>query len=210
MREYIASWLIFLRDTDAAFGIPLILVGLMLMFMGGPLNRMSIPFIYVLLGLVGGRLFLQGLGNQLLFGALAGVVLAIISYLVQRGAVCLLGGVCAAFAVTAYFDHLESMRMMPMAGTIGVAALSFLGGAALSFIMFKEMAIAVTSFAGTLLLVSGLSATLPTMAPSIYSTVGSFLVDYPGLLVPLMVGAPTAMGVLVQLANANREQSGVA
>ena len=87
------------------------------------------------------------------------------------------------------------------------AGVGFMGGAAISFVMFREMAVVVTSFVGALLLVSGLTAVMPQTMPNLYRTISAFIEDYPAFLVPFMIGGPTVIAVLVQLAGANRSDA---
>ena len=96
----------------------------------------------------------------------------------------------------------------PDGGDGAGAGLGFAGGTALAFVMFRGMAIVVTACVGSLLLMSGLNGIVPQYIPPLYETVTSFLSDYPAFLVPFMIGGPTLIGTLSQMAGVDKAEAG--
>lgn len=207
MREYVDNWIELLKNADPAWGIPLMALGLALMFMGWHFHRIAVPFTFLLIGLIAGQLVLDSSSNGVLAGGLIGLVLAAISHLTKKYAVAVLGGLVGAFILSGYITTFKSLYLSPTI-TWGIAAFGFAGGTALAFVLFREMAIITTSFIGALLLVSGLNSTLPQLSPTMYHTIGTFLKDYPAFFVPLLVGGPTLIGSLIQLGGANKADAG--
>ena len=207
MRNLIERWIHLLRDADPAWGLPLAAIGLVLMFLGWQIHKTAIPFLAVLVGLICGQLLFPADYTGFIVGGVLGLVLAALACYQIRHAVGVLGGLAGAFLIAGYLGALK-VTNLPDIVYWGAVLFGFGAGTALAFVMFRQMAITVTSFAGTLLLLSGLSGALPQYMPSLYSTVATFLADYPGLLVPFLVGGPTAIGTLTQLANADKSDAG--
>lgn len=207
MRNLIEAWIHLLRDADPTWGIPLAALGLVLMFLGWQIYKIAIPFLAVMVGLICGRLFFPEGYTGIMAGGVLGLVLAGLACYQIRYAVGILGGLAGAFVVAGYLGALKAVNL-PEIVHWGAALFGFAGGTALAFVMFREMAIIVTSFAGSLLLLSGLNAALPQYIPSLYTTVATFLADYPGFLVPFLVGGPTLIGTFTQLASADKSDAG--
>lgn len=207
MRNLIERWIHLLRDADPAWGLPLAAIGLVLMFLGWQIHKTAIPFLAVLVGLICGQLLLPKGHIGFIVGGVLGLVLAGLACYQIRHAVGILGGLAGAFGVAGYLGALK-VTNLPDSVYWGAALFGFGAGTALAFVMFRQMAITVTSFAGSLLVLSGLNAALPQYIPSLYSTVSTFLADYPGFLVPFLVGGPTAIGTLTQLASADKTDAG--
>ena len=207
MRVYIDNWVALLRDADPAWGWPLMVLGLVLMFMGWNLHRFAVPFAFLLVGLIVGPIAFHPVTTGLLLGGVIGLILAIVSHFTTRYAVAVLGGLVGAFILTAYLGTFKSLHLPDSVHWI-VAMFGFAGATALAFVMFREMAIVITSFIGALLLVSGLNGMIPQYIPTLYQTVTAFLADYPALFVPFLIGVPTTIGALTQLATVTKEDGG--
>ena len=207
MTHYIDSWVALLREANPAWGFPLIVAGLVMMFMGWQIHKLAVPFASFVVGMIIGQLLFASLVPRLIVGGVLGLVLAGVSYFTIQISVGVLGGLVGAFIITGYLSTFKTLHL-PSLVEGGAAMFGFVGGTALSFVMFREMAIIITSFLGALLLVSGLNGILPQYIPSLYQTVTSFLSDYPAFFVPFVIGGPTLIGTLTQMAGADRADAG--
>lgn len=207
MHNLIERWIHLLRDADPTWGVPLAALGLVLMFLGWQIHKVAVPFLAVLVGLICGQLFFPTGYTGFIVGGVLGLVLAALACCQIRYAVGILGGLAGAFVVAGYLGALKAVNL-PDIVHWGAALFGFGAGTALAFVMFREMAIIVTSFVGSLLVLSGLNAALPQYIPSLYDTVATFLADYPGFLVPFLVGGPTLIGTFTQLASADKSDAG--
>ncbi len=207
MRMYIDNWIALLRDADPVWGFPLVVLGLVLMFMGWQVNKLAVPFTALLVGLIVGQLFFDSLLLRLITGAVVGLAFAAAACFSTRYAVAVLGGMVGAFVCSGYLSTFGSLQL-PIAVEWAVAGFGFAGGTALAYVMFREMAIVVTAFVGSLLLMSGLNGIVPQYLPPLYDTVSTFLSDYPAFLVPFLIGGPTLIGTLSQMSSADKTEAG--
>ena len=76
MRNLIERWIDLLRDADPTWGIPLIALGLVLMFLGWQIHKIAIPFLALLVGLICGQLLFPRDYTGLIVGGVLGLVLA--------------------------------------------------------------------------------------------------------------------------------------
>jgi hypothetical protein len=207
MRTYIDDWIALLRDADPVWGLPLVVLGLVLMFMGWQVHKLALPFTALLVGLVAGQLLFDSMVPRLIAGGVLGLMFAAAACFSDRYSVAVLGGMAGAFVLSGYLSTFDSLQL-PVSVEWAVAAFGFAGGTALAFVMFREMAIIVTAFAGALLLMSGLNGIVPQYVPPLYETVSSFLADYPAFLVPFLIGGPTLIGTLSQMAGSDKAEAG--
>lgn len=207
MRYYIDSWVALLREANPAWGFPLVVAGLVMMFMGWQVHKLAVPFASFVVGMIIGQVLFDSIVPRLIVGGVLGIVLAGVSYFTIQISVGILGGLVGAFVVAGYMSTFKGLHL-PNLVEAGAAMFGFVGGTAISFVMFREMAIIVTSFLGSLLLVSGLNCILPQYVPSLYGTITSFLSDYPAFFVPFVIGGPTLIGALTQMAGADRADAG--
>ncbi len=207
MRMYIDNWIALLRDADPVWGLPLLVLGLVLMFMGWQVHKLALPFTAFLAGMVAGQLFFDSLLVRLIAGAVIGLIFAAAAGFSTRYTVAVLGGIVGAFVFSGYLSTFGSLQL-PAAVEWAVAGFGFAGGTALAFVMFREMTIIVTAFAGSLLLMSGLNGIVPQYLPPLYETVTTFLADYPAFLVPFLIGGPTLIGTLSQMAGSDKAEAG--
>ena len=208
MRVHIDNWIALLRDADPVWGFPLLVLGLVLMFMGWQVHKLAVPFTALLAGMIVGQLFFDSLLPRLVVGAVIGLIFAAAACLSTRYSVAVLGGIVGAFVFSGYLSTFENLQL-PIAVDWAVAAFGFACGTALAFVMFREMAIVVTAFVGSLLLMSGLNGIVPQYIPPLYETVATFLADYPAFLVPFLIGGPTLIGTLSQMAGSDKAEAGV-
>ena len=207
MSDQIDRWIALLRDADPAWAFPLIVLGLVFMLMGWRIQKVAVPFTAFLIGIIAGQVLIESLGTGLIIGGVIGLVLAGAASFTIRYSTGVLGGLVGAFILLGYLATLRTVRL-PEVIHWCIALFGFAGGTALAFIMYREMGIIITSFVGSLLLVSGLNGVLPQYVPSLYQTISTFLRDYPAFFVPFVIGGPTLIGTLSQLATADKEDAG--
>src|SRR5262245_18716069 len=99
VRPQIENWFEYIGESSPAAGIPLIVIGLSLMFMGWQFHRTAIPFTMMLVALAAGQIFLHDPSTHLAVGGSVGLVLAAISFFAIRPSVALLGGLAGCFVV---------------------------------------------------------------------------------------------------------------
>ncbi|MCG3138175.1 MAG: hypothetical protein HJJLKODD_02036 [Phycisphaerae bacterium] len=210
MREHIGQWMHFMQSLSPVYGLPIMLLGLVLMIMGQQFKKVAVPFVFIMVGLAGGVLLVEDRPLQWIIGGAAGVVLAVISRLLDKYAVSVLCGGMGTFLLLGYLETFSWSASMPVPVQWGIAAVGFIAGASLTFVFYREMVITITSFVGALFLISGLNSTLPRWIPTLFSTINSFVNDMPSLAVPLFVGGFTLGGIMLQLAIANEMEAGAA
>jgi hypothetical protein len=201
--HHFEAWFDFVKSLNPGYGIPMVIVGLTLMFMGLQFHRTAVPFIFILLGVIAGQFVAEDMLIRIGSGLGIGAVLAAFGVFYTRPAVALLGGVISGAALLAYIGVIEIK--MPETIWWAVGAVGLVSGAALSFVVHRETIIVLTSLVGSLLFVSGLNPVLDETLPAMHSTIRSFLGDYPGFFVPFMFGGPTLIASLVQMAMSNQE-----
>ena len=207
MSDYIDRWIALLRDADPAWGFPLIVLGLVFMFMGWRIQKVAVPLTAFLIGIIAGHVLADALGTRLIIGAVIGLVFACVAHFTMRYSMGVLGGLVGAFVLLGYLGTFRTLRLPEMVHWC-IALFGFAGGTALAFVMYRETGIIITSFVGSLLLMSGMNGVLPQFIPSLYQTVTTFLKDYPSFFVPFLIGGPTLIGTLSQLATADKEDAG--
>ena len=202
MRAYINEWFSVIGGAEAALGIPLVLVGFTLMFMGWQVYRAAIPFLFLLIGAGIGVISADEFWPRVLIGGGSGLALATFCFFVMRYAVAMLGGLAGSFVLTGYISLFENLNL-PDVASWGIAGFGFVAGCSLAFILYREMVIILTSFVGSLLLVSGMNPILNDVTPTLHGTITAFLADYPGFFVPFLIGGPTLIATLLQMAHAS-------
>ena len=155
MREVINSWFDVIGRASPAAGVPLILIGLTLMFMGWQFHKTAVPFTYLLIGLGGGQV------------------------LAPNGFYGFLGGFLSEFEVPAqevvqttpwsylrgFYDHLAETRPDISKRTLALAAVMLIGGFAWGTWFTRGALIVATALGGTLLFTAGLGAVAEALAP---------------------------------------------
>jgi hypothetical protein len=202
VRDYINQWLTQLGDANATVGLPMVILGLGMMFMGWQFCRATIPMTFFLVGMICATMLVKDPSVRWIIGGVAGLCAAGLSALNMRISVGLLGGMSGTFLLSGYLSLFESLVLPPIA-EYAVAIFGFVAGAAMSFVLHRETTIVVTSLAGSLLLVCGMNPVLSMAVPRLHGTVSAFLSDYPGLFAPFVLGGPMLIASLIQMAQAN-------
>ena len=191
----LSDWLAFLKSSDMIVGFPLMVAGATLMLFGWRMWRVCVVIAFGLGGVAIGA-GLAGSGtNQLWCAFGCGIVLAALSYWPVNYSLAVLGGVIGGATV------MQLLNSMGAHGPISwiLFALAALACAALAFINRQLVVIAVTSFLGAVLLISGLTV-LVMSAPSLYGVVAS----HSAFAVPFGLLVPTVMSCFYQIAEVHR------
>ncbi len=201
MLYLVDQWISLLRSTDALIGVPLCLAGFALVYAGWRLWSVAS---FLSFGLVGGLIGQTISGDaafNLVYFSVGGVALAVVGHLMAQYASVLLAGIVGG-ALTAVM--LDVFRMVGPFQWLG-AFLGFAGCAAWGFANRTRVIALITSFEGGALFVSGMTVMMGEI-----SWLNSFFRSMTAES-PFMVGffllVPTAIGVLVQAADANRTSS---
>jgi hypothetical protein len=197
----VQEWITLLRSADAVVGIPLCLAGGALVYAGWRLW----PAVALLsFGVVGGLIgqSLSGtVGFDLTWFGGGALVMMIIGFLLSQFASVVLAGVIGG-AITAMI--LEVFRMTGPFTWLG-AFLGFAGCGSWAFANRNRVIAIITSFEGGVLFISG-AAIMVREVTWLHSFFRSMTAESP-FMIGFFLLVPTAVGVLVQAADANRSSA---
>lgn len=194
----IDDWLLFLRQSHSAMGIPLLVAGVGLMLFGWRLWKLCVMLSFGLIGAVAGAWLVGPGDDQWQYAAIGGVALALASYWPAKYAVSLLGGLIGA-VLTMYL-----MSGLGFSGELllAVGGVALVVCAAYSFLNRRHVVIIVTAFLGAVLLLSGLTAWVANM-PWLYRAVQGMAAGS-AIVVPFILLVPTVMSSFYQSAEVRR------
>lgn len=192
------DWLLFLKQSPSAMGLPLILGGLGLMLFGWRLWKICVMISFGLIGATLVAWFVGPCSDQWLYATAGGAALALASYWPVKCAVSLLGGLIGAVIV------MYSMSGFGVSGILlwtcgGIAAVACTG---IAFLNRQHVVIVVTAFLGAVLVVSGLAIWAMNM-PILYGTVLAMATGS-AIVVPFILLVPTVMSSFYQIAEVRR------
>ncbi|HUU81940.1 MAG TPA: hypothetical protein VM243_00425 [Phycisphaerae bacterium] len=199
----VQSWVLYLQQSGALLGLPLLLTGVVLAWGGWRIRKGAIPISYGLAGILIALMLAKGHDPQW-FYALAGfIVMTLIGFLLRERAAGFLGGLIGAGIVNYAAEHFGlSGPVLWVVTAIGMAVFS-----ALSFIDLRQVVILITSFEGAVLVVSAgaaFFAHVPWVAERFRGTTGGW-----SLVAAFVLLVPTVIGSLVQMADAKQQDCGV-
>ncbi|MCH8966979.1 MAG: hypothetical protein IID43_04825, partial [Planctomycetes bacterium] len=185
----------FLKSSNMIVGLPLLIGGAALMLFGWRMWRVCVVIAFGLGGLAIGAALAGPGPNQLRYAVGCGVALAALSYWPVNFSLAILGAVVGGATVV------QLLSSMGLHGSVlwilfGLAAL---GCAALAFINRQLVVIAVTSFLGAILLISGLTVFVMS-SPSLYGA----MMSHREFAVPFALLVPTIMSCFYQIAEVHR------
>ncbi|GJM26385.1 MAG: hypothetical protein DHS20C16_28000 [Phycisphaerae bacterium] len=197
----VQEWMTLLRGLDAVVGIPLCLAGGALVYAGW---RLWPAVALASFGVVGGVIG-QSLSGDLAFNAAwfggGAAVLMIGGFLLSQFASVVLAGIIGG-AITAMI--LEVFRMTGPFMWLG-AFLGFAGCGSWAFANRNRVIALVTSFEGGALFISGMSIMVREVS-WLHSFFRSMTSESP-FMIGFFLLVPTAVGVLIQAADANRSSA---
>jgi len=199
----LSEWTGFLRSSDALIGLPLVMAGIVLILLGWRMWRISLAVTYALLGFAVVTVYGDAAEQQLMYGVVGGLVLAIISGVLANQAVCVLGGI-----VGAGISHKVLAGVgLTDAALWAATGLSLLIFSAIAFINRRKVVIVVTSFQGAVLLISGLAVFI--MANPWFNAFFRGAANWAtAIFIPFVVMVPTVIGCFLQVADIRRHESG--
>ena len=191
-----------LEGQDMLLGLALVGVGLVFVIFGARIFKPLIILSFLVVGFVFGMALPVTLVAQLLTGIVAAIGLAVVSKFYPQLSVALLAGGWAALVVTIVACYLgASDRIAMVLGGFSLAVTVSLG-----FVVQYEVAAAVLSFQGTLLMAGGLVIYLSHHAAT-WRHLRTIILENPPFLAFLLL-AGTVTGYYLQVAEAQKKAIG--
>lgn len=192
------DWVNYLQTADKLLCVPLCVGGLALMFFGWRMWKATVVISYALIGTAVGAMIVGPGPNQLVYAISAGTLLAVLSYFPVNHSLAFLGAlVGCGFTMTV----VESAGIRgPMLWITG--ALALLSCGAVAFINRQLLVIAVTSFLGAVLLMSGLTV-VATHFSTFYGTL-RYMSSNSAIVLPFVLIVPTVMSCFIQVAEVHK------
>lgn len=201
MLYLVQEWVSLLRGADAVVGIPLCLAGAALVYAGW---RLWVVASFLSFALTGG-LIAQALSGEVGFNAFwfggGALVFAIAGHFLSQFASVVLAGIIGG-AITVVM--LGVFRLVGPFMWLG-AFLGFAGCASWAFANRNRVIAIITSFEGGALIVSGMTIMVREVG-WLNSFFRSMTAESP-FMIGFFLIVPTAVGVLIQAADANRSNS---
>ncbi len=197
----VQEWVTFLRGLDAVVGIPLCLAGGALVYAGWRLWQVVALLSFGVVGGLIGQSLSGSMGFDLYWFGGGAVGLALVGFLLSQFASVALAGIIGG-AVTAII-----LGVFRMAGPIlwlGIF-LGFAGCASWAFANRNRVIAIITSFEGGVLFISGASIMVREVS-WLHSFFRSMTAESP-FMIGFFLLVPTAIGVLIQAADANRSSA---
>lgn len=197
------NWLVFLRQTGAVAGVPLVVGGICLMFFGWRMWKVCVMLAFGAIGAAVGAHFGKPTGNAELYAIPAAILFAGLSYWPVNLALALLGGVVGG-GTTFFFLSGIGVSGLVAWGLCGAAVFST---GAYAFLHRQHIVVFLTALMGALLLTSGIAAWLVAL-PSVYSTLTG-LASHTTIVAPFLLLVPTAASCFFQLAEIRRHETSI-
>lgn len=204
MGTYIHDWVSLLRSTDTVVALPLAVGGLVLVLSGWRFWKLAVVLSYGCLGALAGTMIGRGHDQQTLYAVVGFLVFGAVSLPPVNYSVAVLGGILGAGLVHAWADSTG------LAGSVLwiLTAIGLVCGTALSFLNLRQVVMIITSFLGSLLLLSAAIAALGN-APSTFNYFYSMALES-AIFLPFVMLVPTVVGTFLQAADANRKDFALA
>ncbi|HNO79324.1 MAG TPA: hypothetical protein PKN33_14840 [Phycisphaerae bacterium] len=197
----IQEWMTFLRSLDAVVGIPLCMAGGALVYAGWRLWPAVALLSFGVVGGLIGQTLSDSVSLDLVWFGGGAVALMLIGFLLSQFASVALAGIIGG-AVTMMI--LEVFRMTGPFMWLG-AFLGFAGCGSWAYANRNRVIAIVTSFEGGVLFISGASIMVREVT-WLHSFFRSMTAESP-FMIGFFLLVPTAVGVLVQAADANRSSA---
>ncbi len=195
--------LLFLRQSGAASGFPLVVAGLSLMAFGWRMWKVCVMLSYALIGAGASAHFLGPSDHQYTVAIGAAVVLGLLSYWPVNLSVSMLGGLIGAVA-TMYYLVLMGWSGVPLWSAGAAAMLSATG---YGFLHRQHVVVFMTALIGAGLLTAGVTALLVSW-PHFYNMLRT-LTDESIIVVPFLLLVPTCASCFYQLSEMRRAQTSI-
>ena len=192
------DWVSFLRGSDVLIGVPLLIGGAALMFFGWRMWKPCVVVSFGVLGVAVGTTLADPGPKQLLCAVGCGALLALLSYRPVNHALALLGGLVGGGFVMSVLTGV-GLHGPPLWIGGGVALFAC---SALAFLNRQFVVIAVTSFLGAVLLISG-ATVLVMSSPGLYSSFHS-MASGSVIVLPFLLLVPAVMSAFYQVSEVRR------
>ena len=192
------DWVFYLQQQGVFLGLPLAVGGLLMLLGGWRLWKMATVVSFAALGFAGGLALAPDGKGAWMYGLLAAVAVGVASYPTAKYAIAVLGGVIGAAVVNYYLGGLNLDDRVIWMGT----GIGFLGATALSFIDRRQVIIVVTACEGAMLFMSAVVAVMAQF-PGTFTYFRNMAFET-SVFLPFVLLVPTVIGVLLQMADANR------
>ena len=193
----------YVKEIGPLAGIPLMLVGLILLLGGWRLWRVAAVVSFAVLGVYVGSLVGNLYGARLAGAVLGGLLLAAAGLAPQNFAAAGLAGFISGLLSLGLTDALA----LPAVAVWIIATGFFLAAGALAFINPQMVIILATSLEGAALMLLAATAARSVL-PAVYDFMHGRCSK--GLMLVFLVLVPTIVGVMLQMADANRKGCEVA
>jgi len=200
--KWVTEWVTWIQSGESLVGLPLAAAGVVLMVLGWRVWRVSLAITYGLVGYAVCDAFVKAGDDQLFYGIVTGVVLTVLSGVLSNYAVAAAGGLIGA---AVFRGVLTGFGLHGSALWVGLG-LAFVGGTALSCINRRKVAMVITSFQGSILVVAGMAALVsqqPGMAAFFRGTA-----DGSKIFLPFIILVPTVIGAFLQAADIRKSEAG--
>lgn len=192
------NWLIFLKQSNAVCGFPLVICGIALMFFGWRMWKICVMISFSLIGGMIGAGLAGGSGDQVFYAACGAIILGVGSCWPVNISIALLGGLIGSTIVMYSLGQI-GLRGTSLWASGGVAMITC---TAFAFQNRQEVVIVITGFFGAILVMSGLTAWIIPY-PGIYTTLRG-LISSSAIVLPFLLLVPTVMSSFYQSAEVRR------
>lgn len=198
MIRSIQDWMQVLQGADPIFGVPLLVGGVFLMLFGWRLWRIAVGLTLAAIGYYVGAMLSPTSDLRLAAAWSGALLLGLGGFAPIKYSVAALGGVIGSYAV---------MMLIEPVGLRGAAwwialVMSLFAVTALSWLSRRYVVILLTSFEGSVLLLSGFVA-VAMASPSMYGSIKEILTTS-AIVVPFLLLVPTTMSFFYQIAEVHR------
>ncbi len=200
MNHLVLEWFSFLKTTDAAVAIPLVMTGSCLMLYGWRLWKVCVFLSFCLIGAGIGASLVRSGDDRMYAAATGAAAMGALSFCPTRYAVGVLSGMIGGMLTMQTLDSFA----MPAVALWMLVFLSFGACAAYAFLYRRFALIAITAGLGACLTVSGLMVVVMQW-PSIYRIIRS-LAESSSFVLAFLLIVPTVMSTLYQVGAVNRNQ----
>jgi hypothetical protein len=192
------DWLTFLKNSQGAAGLPLVVAGLALALFGWRMWRICVILAYGFIGGALGAMLAPAGSNQWYYAVPAGVLLGALSYWPLQHAITLLGGLIGGGAIILSLQEARVTGAMVWA----MGACAFAACTAMAALNRQRVVVAVTAFLGAVCLVSGIVCWIMPW-PGVYGTLTA-MTGETMLVVPFLLIVPTVMSWFYQVSEIHR------
>ena len=198
----ISDWMSFLHSCDALTGIPFVLAGLTMMFLGWRMWKFCVVLTFALIGLAIGVWLADTSANQVYYALAGAAVLGLASFPPVQHSISLLGGLLGAAIVSGLLESF-GLRDTALWVAMGLAVMVF---TPLCAINRKQVIIFVTAVQGAALLISGLTI-LVYHEPILRGTYEE-MAEYSMVVTPFVLLVPAVISVFLQMADVRQKERG--